>query len=198
MQDHERPMLGRRVHERAVERVPVVEKSEVVVGRRRLERLAVHLDHPSLTATGLVDGCVDEQPVEPAVEVVGIAQAGKVAPGADERLLDRVARELAIAEDQTRCRVEPCGCGAGQARRRRRDRPPVPAPRTSAGPRPTLEVARLTWPRSHGMATGSAHSFRSRPSDVPVGVLLGGWSGGRREAWAAAAIPSRRPRRRRR
>ena len=35
------------------------------------------------------------------------AESGQVSPGSDERLLDRVARELRVAEDQAGCRVQP-------------------------------------------------------------------------------------------
>jgi len=107
VQDHERPMLGSQVTECAVERIPVIETSEVVVGRRRLGQVAAYLDHPSLTATSLVDGRVNEQPIEPAVKAVGVTQAWEVAPGADECLLDRVTREFRVAEDEASGRVQP-------------------------------------------------------------------------------------------
>jgi hypothetical protein len=45
--------------------------------------------------------------VDPGVEPVRVAQTRQVAPGADESLLDRVARELRVAEDQAGCRVQP-------------------------------------------------------------------------------------------
>ena len=45
--------------------------------------------------------------MEPGIEPVRIAETGQVAPGADERFLDRVARELRVAEDEPGCRVQP-------------------------------------------------------------------------------------------
>jgi hypothetical protein len=39
--------------------------------------------------------------MEPRIEPVRIAKSGQVAPGSDHGLLDRVARELAVAEDQS-------------------------------------------------------------------------------------------------
>ena len=45
--------------------------------------------------------------MEPGVEPVRVAQARKVAPGSDERLLDRIARELRVPEDESGGRVQP-------------------------------------------------------------------------------------------
>ena len=44
--------------------------------------------------------------MEPGVEAVGIAQARKVAPGPQVGVLDRIARELLIAEDQAADRFQ--------------------------------------------------------------------------------------------
>ena len=52
-------------------------------------------------------GRVDRQSMEPRIETVRVAQARQVAPGADECLLDRVARELAVTEDEPGGRVQP-------------------------------------------------------------------------------------------
>lgn len=49
----------------------------------------------------------DRDPVDPRVEPVGIAQPRQVPPRVDERLLDRVARELRVMEDQASRRVQP-------------------------------------------------------------------------------------------
>ena len=45
--------------------------------------------------------------MQPGVELVRVTKPGQVAPGADERLLDGIARELAVAEDQAGGRVQP-------------------------------------------------------------------------------------------
>ena len=45
--------------------------------------------------------------MEPGVESVGIAETRQVAPRSDECLLDRVARELRVPEDQAGGRVQP-------------------------------------------------------------------------------------------
>ena len=45
--------------------------------------------------------------MDPGVERVRVAQPGQVPPGPDERLLDRVARELRVVEDQSGRCVQP-------------------------------------------------------------------------------------------
>ena len=45
--------------------------------------------------------------MQPGLEPVRVAKTRKVAPGADESLLDRVARELRVPKDETRGRVQP-------------------------------------------------------------------------------------------
>ena len=62
---------------------------------------------PKLVVTG-----VDEQPAKPGVESVGIAQARKIPPGADEGFLDGVLRPLRVPEDEPGRRVETLDRGA--------------------------------------------------------------------------------------
>src|SRR4029078_8507487 len=50
---------------------------------------------------------VADKPLHPVSECVRIAETGQIAPGADHLLLDGVARELAVAEDQAGGRVQP-------------------------------------------------------------------------------------------
>ena len=50
---------------------------------------------------------IDGQAMESGIESVRVTQARKVVPGSDERLLDRVARELRVPENQASCRVQP-------------------------------------------------------------------------------------------
>jgi hypothetical protein len=50
---------------------------------------------------------VDDESVEPGLEPVRITQCGQVPPGSKVSILDRVARELRVAEDQSGRRVQP-------------------------------------------------------------------------------------------
>ena len=45
--------------------------------------------------------------MEPGVEPIRVAEARQVAPCPDQRLLDRVARELRVPKDEAGCRVQP-------------------------------------------------------------------------------------------
>ena len=70
-------------------------------------RLELDLDHATSSTPGEVETGVDDQSMKPGVESIRVAQARKVAPGADERVLDRVARELGVPEDQPGGGVQP-------------------------------------------------------------------------------------------
>ena len=67
------------------------------------------LDRPPASPAGLVEAGVDEQAVEPGIEPVRITKPGQVTPGAHQGVLDRVARELGVPEDEARGRVQPGG-----------------------------------------------------------------------------------------
>ena len=69
-------------------------------------------DSPCLPITG-----VDEQPMEPGVEAVGVSNGADVQPGGDERLLDGVGRHLVASQDQSRGPVQP----VERVRRERRE-----------------------------------------------------------------------------
>ena len=61
-----------------------------------------------------VEAGVDGQAMEPGVEPLGVTQHPKVAPGSDERLLDRVAGQLRVAEDEAGGPVQPRAGIAGK------------------------------------------------------------------------------------
>ena len=105
MQNDQRPMLGRKAGQGAVQRVTVSDESKRIDTAGRREVRERHLDDAPLSAAGFVDGRVHEQAVEPGVEPVGIAQPRQVSPGPDQALLDRVARELGVPEDEASGRV---------------------------------------------------------------------------------------------
>jgi len=56
--------------------------------------------------TVLVGGRAHEDPVEPAIETLDVAQLGQLAPAPDERLLDGVLGEVRVAQDESGNRVE--------------------------------------------------------------------------------------------
>ena len=80
------------------------------------------LDDPAASPRRIIEAGTDGEPVDPGVEPVGVAQPREVPPGVDQRILDRVARELRVPEDEAGGRVQPRDDPAGRARRRRHDR----------------------------------------------------------------------------
>jgi hypothetical protein len=65
------------------------------------------LDRPPTSATREVETRIDGKAMEPGIEPVRIAKSRQVSPGANEPLLDRVARELGVPENQAGRRVQP-------------------------------------------------------------------------------------------
>ena len=76
--------------------------------------IELDLDHPPASATSEVETGVDGQAMEPGVEPVGVTQPRQVVPGPDERLLDRVAGQLRVAEDEAGDPVQPRDGIAGE------------------------------------------------------------------------------------
>ena len=116
VQDDDRAPRGLEARERAVEEVAIDHLAAEVASGRGVERRELDLDHPAPTASDEVEARVDEQSMEPAVERTHVAQRGQVAPAADERLLDRVPREVVVPDDQPGGCVQPPDGRAGQRR----------------------------------------------------------------------------------
>ena len=59
-----------------------------------------------MSVASQVEARINKQSVEPGVEPVRIAKPAQVPPCPERGLLDRVARELRVPEDQPGCRVQ--------------------------------------------------------------------------------------------
>src|SRR6185369_362558 len=77
---------------------------------RRIERGDLHLHRTPSPAPGDVETRIDGQAMEPGVEPIRVPKAGQGATCPDQRLLDRVARELRVPEDEACGRVQPREC----------------------------------------------------------------------------------------
>src|SRR4051812_624833 len=85
----------------------LVDQGRDVVGRARaIECEGGQGDGPTARPADLVPTRPDEEPVEPGVEPLRIAQGADVPPGPDERLLDRVLGGIPVAKDASRDRVQ--------------------------------------------------------------------------------------------
>ena len=100
MQDENRPLTGVQVPEGTLELVAIHDAAGLVANRRRRERRQLHLHGPASSLSKGVKTCVDEQPVQPRLEAVWVTQAREVAPRTQVRVLDCVARQLVVAQDQ--------------------------------------------------------------------------------------------------
>jgi hypothetical protein len=100
VQNENRPQIGPEAAEAALELVAVDDVPRVVADERRHHRRELDLDGPTLSTAHGIEAGVDGQSMEPGVEALRITQSGKVAPGSDVGILDRVARELRVPEDE--------------------------------------------------------------------------------------------------
>ena len=124
---------------------------------------------PSTATPGLGVALVGQDPMEPGLEAVGVAQRSKLAPGRDERGLHRVLGQVGIAQDPVRDGHAPvadraCEGVEGLARR------PVCARSTSA------RCTRFSFPLAIGPGgrdhteEGSTRVKGSIPPTMPVTI----------------------------
>jgi len=93
--------------EGCVDQFTVGERGGRVGLRGRIERVQLDLNRSPTAASQEVEADVHDQAMQPGLEPVGIAKSRQIAPGADERLLDRIARELRVPKDQSGGGVQP-------------------------------------------------------------------------------------------
>jgi aspartyl-tRNA(Asn)/glutamyl-tRNA(Gln) amidotransferase subunit C len=71
-----------------------------------IEIRQLDLDRPTAPAADEVETRMRQEPMQPGVEPVRVAKPGQVAPGADEGVLDGVARELRITDHEPRGTIQ--------------------------------------------------------------------------------------------
>jgi hypothetical protein len=79
-----------------------------------MKRCELDLDDPPAPLAGKVEAGIDGEAIEPGVEPVGISKLLEIPPGPDQRLLDRVACELGVPEDEASGLVQPHDGGASE------------------------------------------------------------------------------------
>ena len=107
MDDDERAPVGIQAPERPLDLVAIDDEGTDVADGNVGGRSQLNLDHPAASTPQELETGTNGDPVDPGVEPVGVAQPRQVPPGLDECLLDRVARELRVMEDQSGCCVQP-------------------------------------------------------------------------------------------
>jgi hypothetical protein len=114
VQDHDRPAGLVEASEHPIDFVAIGVRAGAVGGDRGIHRCQLDLDDPSSPATRLIDASVHGQAIEPGVEPVGISKLREIPPGSDQPLLDRIACELRVPEDEAGCLVQPHDGNAGK------------------------------------------------------------------------------------
>ena len=107
MQGDDRAVTRIEAPQSGVHELAVCERTGVVGLCGRVNRAQLDLDRAPAPAPQEVETGVDDQAVQPGFEPVGIAESRQLSPGSNECLLDRVARELRVPEDQPSGSVQP-------------------------------------------------------------------------------------------
>ena len=97
-----------------VDELPIGQRAGQVGRGGHVDGRKLDLDGAPSTAPDLVETGIDGQAMEPGVEPIGVTQPRQVAPGSDEGLLDRVAGQLRIPEDEAGGPVQPRDGPAGE------------------------------------------------------------------------------------
>jgi hypothetical protein len=79
-----------------------------------MHRCQLDFDDPPSPAARLVETGVHGEAIQPSIEPVGFPKLREVPPGSDQPLLDRIACELRVPEDEASCAVQPHDGHAGE------------------------------------------------------------------------------------
>jgi len=117
MEDEDRALLRGDAPEGAFELVALDDRHERVRRCGAVHREDANVGRPAAAAPGLPVAGVDEQAMEPGVELLDVPQRRQLAPGEHQRLLDGVLGKTEIAQDPKRDREESVAgptCQAGE------------------------------------------------------------------------------------
>ena len=124
--DHDDPLVRGQPRESGEERVALDERLERVAPRGIGGR--IHRDEPDdIPPAETITTAVDQDPVEPRVELVGLTERSERSPRDDQRVLDGVLGLVGVAQQETGEPVDPVevrsrGAEKGRATRRVRVR----------------------------------------------------------------------------
>ncbi len=98
-QHQQRPLLGRQSPEGAVELVALGDPEVLIPPDGDVNRQLDEAGHVPSHPLRVGDAGMNDEPVEPGIEAIGIPQGREISPGRHERLLDRVLRPVDVAQD---------------------------------------------------------------------------------------------------
>src|SRR3954469_14922618 len=114
VQDDDRPALLVELGEDDVDELPIGVSNRAVRQGRLMKRRELDLDHPAAPLASQVETGIDGEAIEPGIEPSGISKLPEIAPGSDQPVLDRVACELRVPEDEESSLVQPHDGGASE------------------------------------------------------------------------------------
>ena len=100
MEDDDRPKFRFQPEKAAFELIAVGDHRGGVGHRGGIEFGQLDVHAVPACPSRLIDAGMDEQPMHPGIELVGIAQRGQITPGPDERVLDGVLGLFDIPEHE--------------------------------------------------------------------------------------------------
>jgi len=105
--DNEGSSLGVEPPKRSIEQVSLGNDGGNIAGRLDVEGTKLHFHRASPAATSEGETGANGQAIQPGIEPFRVAQARKIPPCSDQRLLDRVLREHAVPKYQASGSVQP-------------------------------------------------------------------------------------------
>ena len=141
VQDEDRPLVDREPAEGALQLVAIGDGGAPIRASMARRPAAPGRSPTSAAPAGLVVAGVDEDPVDPGLEALGLPQVRQPPPGEDEGVLQRVLGEPRVAQDPVGDRVERVADLVHQDGERLSVAPTGPLDEVSIHPRPPVAAA---------------------------------------------------------
>jgi hypothetical protein len=113
-EDQDRPLVRLEPPEASIELVSIGDSAKLVRRGRIVDREHVQVADPLALPTGLGDADVGEEPMDPGVEPVRIAEARQVTPGDHQRFLQGILGSIDVTKDPMGDREEAATAKADQ------------------------------------------------------------------------------------
>jgi hypothetical protein len=101
VEDEDGPLLDRQPAEATFELIAVVDGEDLAGVTAPFGRKDVDVDGPATLPPRLGITLVDDDPMEPGLEPIGVAQRPELAPCGDERSLHRILGSIPVMQDAT-------------------------------------------------------------------------------------------------